>query len=126
MCETIKKKRKKEINTLSNKQKYRVHCLCTCAQSLQSCPALCNPGDCSLPGSSGHRIFPARTLEWAAMPSSRGSSRPKDRTCISCVSHTASGFFTTEQQGKFRSSDTTYSITISRFQCKEISLKDVF
>ena len=44
------------------------------AQSLQSCPTLCDPVDCSPPGSSVHEIFPARILEWVAMPPSRGSS----------------------------------------------------
>ena len=34
------------------------------AKSLQSCPALCDPMDCSLPGSSVHEIFQARLLEW--------------------------------------------------------------
>ena len=46
------------------------------AKSLQSCPALCNPVDCSLPGSSIHGILQARILEWVAIPSSRGSSHP--------------------------------------------------
>ena len=36
------------------------------AKSLQSCPTLCDPMDCSLPGSSAHGIFQARTLEWGA------------------------------------------------------------
>ena len=36
------------------------------AKSLQSCPTLCDPTDCSPPGSSAHRIFQARTLEWVA------------------------------------------------------------
>ena len=44
--------------------------------------ALCHPLDCSLPGSSVHGIFQARTLEWVAMSSSRGSSWPRNRTCI--------------------------------------------
>ena len=35
----------------------------------QSCPTLCNPMNCSLPGSSIHRIFQARILEWVAFPS---------------------------------------------------------
>ena len=47
-----------------------------CAKSLQSCPTLGNPVDCSLPGSSVHGILQARILEWAAMPSSRESSQP--------------------------------------------------
>ena len=52
----------------------------------QSCPTLCNPVDFSLPGSSVHGIFQARVLEWVAISYSRGSSRPRDQTCISCVS----------------------------------------
>ena len=44
------------------------------------------PLDCSPPVSSGHGILQARILEWVAMPSSRGSSQPRDQTCISEVS----------------------------------------
>ena len=44
----------------------------------QSCPTLCDPTDCSPPGSSVHGILQARILEWAAMPSSRGSSPTRD------------------------------------------------
>ena len=50
------------------------------------CPALCNPMDCSLPGSCVHGISQARILEEVAMPSSRGSFWPKDQSCISKVS----------------------------------------
>ena len=50
------------------------------AKSLQSCPTLCDAMDCSPPGSSVHGIFQARILEWVAMPSSRGSSQPRDPT----------------------------------------------
>ena len=46
----------------------------------------CDPMDYSLPGSSVHGILQPRILEWVAMPSSRGSSRPKDWTHISCIS----------------------------------------
>ena len=56
-----------------------------CAKPLQSCPALCDPLDCSLPGSSVHGIFQAGILERITMPSSRGSSRPRDQTCVSSV-----------------------------------------
>ena len=55
------------------------------AKSLQSCPSLYDPMDHSLPGSSVHKIHQARILEWAAMPSSRGSSWLRDRTHISHV-----------------------------------------
>ena len=51
----------------------------------QSCPTLCDPMDCSLPGSSVHGIFQARVLEWVAISSSRGSSQPRDRTWVSCI-----------------------------------------
>ena len=40
---------------------------CLLAKSLQSCPTLCNPMDCSPPGSSVHGIFRARVLEWGAI-----------------------------------------------------------
>ena len=46
----------------------------------QSCPTLCDPMDCSPPGSSVHGILQARILEWITMPSSRGSSWPRDWT----------------------------------------------
>ena len=66
--------------------------MCVCAKSLQSCLTLCNPVDHSLPGSSIHGILEARILEWVAMewvvmPSSRGSSRPRDQTHVSCLLH---------------------------------------
>ena len=48
------------------------------AKSLQSCVTLCDLMDCSPPGSSDPGILHARTLEWVAMPSSRGSSWPRE------------------------------------------------
>ena len=51
----------------------------------QSCLTLCNPMDCSLPGSMVHGIFQARILEWAAISFSRGSSQPRDQTWVSCI-----------------------------------------
>ena len=56
---------------------------------------LCDPKDCSPPGSSVHGILQARLLEQVAMPSSRGSSRPRDRTHIFYVPSLAGRFFTT-------------------------------
>ena len=44
----------------------------------QSCPALCDPMDCSPPGSTIHGILQARVLEWGAISFSRGSSQPRD------------------------------------------------
>ena len=51
----------------------------------QLCPTLCDPMDCSLPGSSIHGIFQARVLEWLAISFSRGSSQLRDRTWVSCI-----------------------------------------
>ena len=62
--------------------------LCVCAQS---CLTLCDPMHCSLPGSSVHGILQARTLQWVDIPFSRGSSRLRDWTLVSCI---ASRFFT--------------------------------
>ena len=61
------------------------HCWCCCCLVAQSCRTLCDPMDCSPPGSSVHGISQARMLEWVAMPCSRASSPPRDRTWISCV-----------------------------------------
>ena len=51
----------------------------------QSYPTLCNPVDCSLPGSSVHGILQARILEWVAISFSRGFSQPRDRTQVSRI-----------------------------------------
>ena len=74
--------------------------MCMHAQSLQLFLILCDPMNCSPPGSSFHGIYQARMLELVAMPSSRGSSWSRDRTYISCSSCTAGRFFTTEPLGK--------------------------
>ena len=51
----------------------------------QSCLTRCSPTDCSLPGSSPHGILQARLLEWVIIPSSRGSSQPRDQIPVSCI-----------------------------------------
>ena len=61
------------------------------------------------PGSSVHGILQARILEWVAIPPSRGSSRPRDRTRVSCVSSTAGRVFTAEPPGKPRVTPVTCS-----------------
>ena len=52
---------------------------------VQSCPTLCDPVDCSPPGSSIHGIVQAKTLEWFAIPFSKGPSQPRDQTRVSCI-----------------------------------------
>ena len=49
-----------------------------CVLVTQSCPMLCDPMDCSPPGSPVHEILQARILEWVAIPFSSGSSQPRD------------------------------------------------
>ena len=68
----------------SQKYKYRHyhHAVCSVAQL---CPTLCDPMDCSPPGSSVHGISQASMLEWVTISSSRGSSQPRDRTHVSCI-----------------------------------------
>ena len=51
----------------------------------QLCPTLCNPLDYSPPDFSVHEILQARILEWVAIFSSRGSSRPRDQTWVSRI-----------------------------------------
>ena len=54
------------------------------SEVVQSCLTLCDPMDCSLPGSSVYGIFQARILEWVAISFSI-SSRPRDWTQVSCI-----------------------------------------
>ena len=57
------------------------------------CPTLCDPTDCSPPGSSVHGILQARIREWVAIPFSRESSQPRDWTWVFCI---AGRFFQSE------------------------------
>ena len=52
---------------------YMCVCVGVCVLVTQLCPTLCDPMDCSPPGSSLHGIFQARILEWAAIPVSSPS-----------------------------------------------------
>ena len=67
---------------LKNLLEKAVQGLCSVAQSSLT---LCNPLDYSLPGSFVHGLFQAGILEWVAISSSSGSSRPRDQTCVSCI-----------------------------------------
>ena len=80
-------KKKKNKN---NVKQYSMH-LRDKVKVIHLCLTLWDPMDCSLPGSCVREILQARILEWVAMPSSRGSSQPRDRAQ---VSHTAGRFFT--------------------------------
>ena len=73
---TIKKKRRKSSLILPLRD-----CCCLAAKL---CLTFCYPVDCNPPGSYVHGICQARILEWLAISSSRGSSQPRDQTCVSC------------------------------------------
>ena len=62
------------------------------AKLLQLCLTLCYPMDCSPPGFSVHGILQARTLEWVAISSPRGSSQTRDQTLVTYVSCMAGRF----------------------------------
>ena len=59
--------------------------LCVCVLVAQLCLTLCDPLDYSLPGFSAHGVFQAGVVEWVAISFSRGSSRTRDRTWVSCI-----------------------------------------
>ena len=69
------------------------------AKSLESCLTLSYPMVCNPPDSSVQEILQARILEWVAISSSRGSSRPRDRTCI-CLLHWQAGSLPPAPLGK--------------------------
>ena len=55
------------------------------------------PMDCNPPGSSVHGIPQARTMEWVAVPFSRGSSRPRDQAGVSCIGRRILYLYPTER-----------------------------
>ena len=59
-------------------------CVCVCTHT-QSCLTLCDPMNCSPPGSSVHGISQVKILEGVAISYAWVSSRPRNRTCISCI-----------------------------------------
>ncbi|CAI9180082.1 unnamed protein product [Rangifer tarandus platyrhynchus] len=85
---------KKIIIIIHASSLYSLRIVCVHAESLQPCLTQCDLVDCSPPGllcpwgSPGKNI-----LQWVARPSSRGSSRPRDRTCISRDSCIGRQFF---------------------------------
>ena len=73
-----------------------VSCVGVCMLShFSHVPLFVTPRTVAPAGSSVHGILQARILEWVAMPSSRGSSQPRERTLISCTAGGFSGQWTT-------------------------------
>ena len=75
----------RSLNTGSRHKRGYLELLESESEVTQSCLTLCDPMDCSLPGSSVRGIFQAIVLEWIAISFSRGFSRPRDRTQVSRI-----------------------------------------
>ena len=101
------------LNVFSRRKKFSDHhfnrtilitvlriCNRGCVLSLQLCPTLCDPMNCSPPDSSVYGISQARILEWFAISFSRGSSQPMNQTWVSWAFFIGNEFFTTEPPGK--------------------------
>ena len=88
-----------------------LHACMLCRSVVSS--SLC-PMDCSPPGSSVHRIFQARILEWVSISFSRGSSWPRDWTGVSCLT---GRFFTTEPPRKTRNMALDQQINEQKIFC---------
>ena len=85
-------------------------CVCALCSFMKLCLTLCNPMDCSPPGSSVHGIFQVRILKWVAISFSRGSSWPLEIEYACSASPALEGeFFTTEPHGK--------SVCLHRWVC---------
>ena len=94
--------------------------LCVC-EVAQSCLTLCNPVDCSLPGSSLHGILQARILEWVSISFSRVSSRLRDRAHVSC---TAGKHLTSEPPGKPLTWDEKDIYTLCQIPCIKLHVSN--
>ena len=96
------------------------------AKLLQLCPPLCDSMDHSLPGSSVHRILQERILGWVAISSCRGSSQPRDRTCISCDSCIDRQFFIASTTGKSKETHTKFSFSLLWYCGEKINMSSIY
>ena len=76
---------KKEEGIMLEVQRSGGRLCCVAVSCAQACLTLCNPLDCSPSGSSVHGIFPGKNTGVGCHSFFRGSSQPRDRTCISCI-----------------------------------------
>ena len=86
-------------------------------KSLQSCPTLCNPMDCSPPGSSVHGILQARILEWVPFPPLEESSRLRDQTTSLMSPALAGRFFTTRATWEARKIGALFVLFLLKYNC---------
>ena len=93
----------------------------------QLCPTLCEPMDCSPPGSCVHGILQARVLEWVSISFSRESSPPRDRNWVSCIAGRVFTIWFTEEQiywGKLKE-QINWEAVSTNWKCMWISLPPV-
>ena len=105
-----------KIYTLSEGQQSYCCCLVAKLCLTKSCLTFATPSTVNPPGSSVH--VQARILDWVAISFSKGSSRPRDQTCISCM---AGGFVATEPPGS--SSTVIYCQHIHMFDIQSYTVK---
>ena len=101
--------------------------VCARAKSLPLWLTLCDPMDCSLPGSSVHGILQARKLEWVAIPSSSGSSQPRDGShdsFLSCIGRRVL-YKQAHVSASLLSSVMTLSKVLNLSQLSHLSKKDI-
>ena len=85
------------------------------------------PMDCSPPGSSVHGILQARILQWVAMPSSRGSSWPRDQTHVSCTGRQILHYCTTSGAlWEAQNSANSFQTSLRHKVCKVTNCKATF
>ena len=97
--------------------------MCACVLVAQSYLTLCNPMDCSQPGSSVHGISQARILEWVAISFFRRSSQLRDQTCVSCI---ADRFFTVWVTREAQTKDNQYKFiyAVNNIRLRKIKYND--
>ena len=104
----LKKKKKKKYKSQGMKiLNYIIKC------PTQSCSTLCDPKDCSPPGTSAHGILQIRILEWVAILFSRESFQPGDWTHVSCTADRFSTVWaTTEAQSTLQGCCNSHSVAL--------------
>ena len=95
--------------------------MCACVLVAQSYLTLCDPMDCSQPGSSVHGISQARILEWVAISFFRSSSQLRDQTCVSCI---ADRFFTVWVTREAQTKDNQYKFIYAVNNIRLRKIKD--
>ena len=112
------------ISSISNMSNHQYSHWSLCVFVAQSCPTLCDPKDCSSPGSSVYVILQARILEWGAISFSRGSSQPRDWTQVSFTTGRCFTIWAT-REALYNNIHVAYTTWPLPFTCLDISGKPI-